>query len=78
VRPLFPPLSQPVRARADLYALPAARDWVIVWRAMLSLASFVVSHSIELRSASEHLDTLISQVRSLSLASRPSITCIMS
>ncbi|GAA5923501.1 hypothetical protein JCM3775_000407 [Rhodotorula graminis] len=39
-----------------------ARDWVIVWRAMLSLASFVVSHSLELRSASVHLDTLISQL----------------
>ncbi|BGP39069.1 hypothetical protein JCM10449v2_003007 [Rhodotorula kratochvilovae] len=39
-----------------------ARDWVIVWRAMLSLASFIVSHSIELRSFSDKVDTLISQL----------------
>lgn len=44
----------------------AARDWVVVWRAMLSLASFLVSHSVELRSFNaDKLDALISQVRRL-------------
>ncbi|GAA6046333.1 hypothetical protein JCM3770_004868 [Rhodotorula araucariae] len=39
-----------------------ARDWVIVWRAMLSLASFIVSHNVELRGFSDKVDTLISQL----------------
>ncbi|GJN89778.1 hypothetical protein Rhopal_002767-T1 [Rhodotorula paludigena] len=38
------------------------RDWVIVWRSMLSLASFIVSHSLELRGFSDKVDTLISQL----------------
>ncbi|BGP23834.1 hypothetical protein Rt10032_c05g2448 [Rhodotorula toruloides] len=39
-----------------------ARDWVVLWRAMLSLASFIVAHSVELRQKSDRLDTLISQL----------------
>ncbi|BGO98531.1 hypothetical protein NBRC10513v2_002925 [Rhodotorula toruloides] len=42
--------------------LRIARDWVVVWRAMLSLASFIVTHSLELRQNSVKLDTLISQL----------------
>ncbi|BGP31189.1 hypothetical protein JCM10296v2_002953 [Rhodotorula toruloides] len=42
--------------------LRIARDWVVVWRAMLSLASFIVTHSFELRQNSGGLDTLISQL----------------
>ncbi|CDR43369.1 RHTO0S08e00826g1_1 [Rhodotorula toruloides] len=42
--------------------LRIARDWVVVWRAMLSLASFIVTHSVELRQNSGRLDALISQL----------------
>ncbi|GAA5986619.1 hypothetical protein JCM10908_003826 [Rhodotorula pacifica] len=38
------------------------RDWVIVWRTLLSLASFIVSHRSELRKLDSSLDPLISQL----------------
>ncbi|GAA5918518.1 hypothetical protein JCM6882_001364 [Rhodosporidiobolus microsporus] len=38
------------------------RDWVIVWRSILALSSFVVGRIAELRTISDKVDTLISQI----------------
>lgn len=45
----------------------AEYDWVSIWRSILSLSSFIVSHDEELRVVSQKVDDLISQVRPLLL-----------
>ncbi|GAA5892010.1 hypothetical protein JCM5296_004660 [Sporobolomyces johnsonii] len=37
-------------------------DWVVVWRSILTLSGFVVSHITELRAHSTKVDSLISQI----------------
>ncbi|BGP15057.1 hypothetical protein JCM10213_002799 [Rhodosporidiobolus nylandii] len=38
------------------------RDWLVVWRSVVSLATFIVPRVAELRSISDKVDTLISQI----------------
>lgn len=42
-------------------------DWVVVWRSILTLSSFVVTHVRDLRTMSDQVDNLISQVCSETL-----------
>ncbi|GAA5882056.1 hypothetical protein JCM16303_005580 [Sporobolomyces ruberrimus] len=37
-------------------------DWVVVWRSILTLSSFVVTHVRDLRTMSDQVDNLISQI----------------
>lgn len=41
---------------------PTDRDWVVVWRTLLSLASFIVTHRADLHQLDSPLDPLISQL----------------
>lgn len=55
------PLAEDLGADILLLHVPD-RDWVILWRSLLSLAGFIVSHRDDLRHLGEALDALISQL----------------
>ncbi|GAA6004895.1 hypothetical protein JCM10207_008445 [Rhodosporidiobolus poonsookiae] len=55
-------LLQRVIQQLKAEKLRLERNWVIVWRSVLALASFVVSRIADLRQVSEKVDALISQI----------------